>query len=164
MFESILVPVDGSAPSKRAVELALKVAAMTKARVRFINIVNSDALVLDTEGAPFVDPEPAIEHLTDDGKVALAAAADAASALGIGATTEQVQGEPVHRITELADEHGCDLIVMGSHGRTGLARLFLGSVADGVLRHANVPVLCIREDANASEDATAAASASGLDR
>ena len=153
MFESILVPVDGSEPSKRAVELALKVAAMAKARVRFVNVVNSDALILDTEGAPFVDPEPAIDNLTDDGKAALGAASDAAAALGLSATTEQVQGEPVHRIVEVADEHGCDLIVMGSHGRSGLARLILGSVTDGVLRHAHVPVLCIREDATSAAPA-----------
>lgn len=103
------------------------------------------------------------------GKMALAAAADAAAALGVSATTEQVQGEPVHRIVEVADERGCDLIVMGSHGRSGLARLILGSVTDGVLRHAHVPVLCIREDAHpedadaeharATENAAAAASA-----
>ena len=110
MFESILVPVDGSEPSKRAVELALKVAATVKARVRFVSVVNSDALILDTEGAPFVDPEPAIENVTDVGKMALGAAADAAALLGVSATTEQVP-----RRTGSPHRRGCGRTRLRSH-------------------------------------------------
>jgi len=151
MFESILVPVDGSEPSNRAVTLALQVAHVTSARVLFINAVNSEGIILETGGAPFVDPQPAIDQLTRDGSAALAAAAEGASAAGVTATTEQVEGEPVRRIVELADERGCSLIVMGSHGRSGIARLVLGSVTEGVLRHSHVPVLCIRSDAHARD-------------
>lgn len=55
-----------------------------------------------------------------------------------------IDGQPVDAITSYAVRNACDLIVMGSHGRSGLSRALLGSVAEGVLRHANIPVMIIR--------------------
>jgi nucleotide-binding universal stress UspA family protein len=64
-----------------------------------------------------------------------------------------VEGEPVEQILRLAEEVQADLIVMGTHGRGGLSRVFMGSVAEGVLRQANCPVLTYRAKPTTGEDA-----------
>jgi nucleotide-binding universal stress UspA family protein len=161
MFQSILVPVDGSEPSARAVALAVQVAQMTKARILFAHVINADLVILETGAAPFVDPQPAIDGLKKDGQDALAAATAEAKSAGVSADAEQVEGDPVKSIAALADKRTCDLIVMGSHGRRGLSRLFLGSVTEGVLRHSHVPVLCVRAEAHASTDAPSETPAAG---
>jgi nucleotide-binding universal stress UspA family protein len=70
---------------------------------------------------------------------------DAAAALGTGPAVETVQlsGRPATAIAAHARDHGIDLIVVGTHGRTGVSRALLGSVAEAVVRHAPCPVLCV---------------------
>ena len=63
---------------------------------------------------------------------------------GITITTDIYSGEPYLEIIQAVDKSGADMIVMGTHGRTGVAHLVLGSVAENVLRHARVPVISIR--------------------
>ena len=63
---------------------------------------------------------------------------------GINITTDVYSGEPYLEINQAVDKTGADMIVMGTHGRTGVAHLVLGSVAENVLRHARVPVISIR--------------------
>src|SRR5581483_5701707 len=104
MFQMILVPVDGSEPSNRAVTLSLDVARATGGRLAFLNIVNSDEMILDNAGKPFVDPQPEIDAVRECGAEALAAAAEAARVAGVQATIEQIDGEPVQRIVAFADE------------------------------------------------------------
>lgn len=67
------------------------------------------------------------------------------NAAGLRATTETRQGDARHAILDCADEWRPDLIVVGSHGRTGLSRFALGSVSDGVMRHARCSVEVVRE-------------------
>src|SRR5262245_66633328 len=64
---------------------------------------------------------------------------------GIRVTTDVRRGEPVDEILAAARESRADLIIMTTHGRTGFARILFGSVAEGVLRHADVPVLLMRQ-------------------
>lgn len=145
MFSSILVPVDGSGPADRAVGLALQVARATGARLWFVNVISDSEIVLDAE-APLVNPQARIDVERSKADALLSAAAATAKASGVQADIECVEGEPIDRIVAFATERGCDLIAMGTHGRSGLARLLLGSVTEGVLRHSHVPVLCIREE------------------
>jgi nucleotide-binding universal stress UspA family protein len=77
--------------------------------------------------------------------------------------TEMVTGDPVTEILQAAREHGCDLIVMSTHGRTGLARLLMGSVAEQVLRRAPCPVLTVKgAPAGQAEEATHAEEAAAV--
>jgi len=80
--------------------------------------------------------------LRDEGTSALSSAE--ASATVDRVETALVEGAPSHQIMEYAEESDCDLIVMGTHGRGGLDRLLLGSVAERVVRSATVPVLTVR--------------------
>jgi nucleotide-binding universal stress UspA family protein len=84
-----------------------------------------------------------LDALEDDAKVMIA---DAAARVQntVVAHTAVISGQPVDGIVQYAAEHGNDIIIMGSHGRSGIQRALLGSVTEGVVRHANVPVLIHR--------------------
>jgi nucleotide-binding universal stress UspA family protein len=75
---------------------------------------------------------------------------------GIRATTDARHGQPVKEIVAAAREHGADMIAMTTHGRSGVSRLLFGSVAEAVLREAEVPVLMMRDRASRNPDARAA--------
>jgi nucleotide-binding universal stress UspA family protein len=142
-YRLILCPVDFSKPSQRALETALDLAARLGAELRVIHVYQLPASAL---------PEGVVETPADieavlEGRLTkeLAAFVKPASAQGVKITTGVCEGMPYVEIVEAADELGADLIVMGTHGRTGLAHLLLGSVAERVLRISNVPVLTVRE-------------------
>ena len=105
--------------------------------------VNWLPLIADSAGA-YVDPVPIIDGLKQQGDALLAQAADTAQRLGIDAKRCSVEGEPAESILKVADEAGCRLTVMGTHGRRGLGRLFIGSTTEAVLRGSTIPVLTVR--------------------
>jgi nucleotide-binding universal stress UspA family protein len=144
MFQRILVPVDGSAPSRDAVELAVATAAAVGGSLVFCSVVDSDRIVMECAAMPFVDPTPSIDGLKARANEALAAAVARAEGLNLRAESILKEGEPIKSVIAMAHLYGADLIVMGSHGRRGLQRLLLGSTTEGVLREADVPVLVVR--------------------
>lgn len=73
-------------------------------------------------------------------------ARDVAEEHGVELTTAMLVGKPARKIVEYAEEHGVARIVMGSHGRSGVSRILLGSVAEGVIRQSPVSVTVVRED------------------
>ncbi len=146
-LSSILCPVDMSDCSRAALDYALFLAKATEARVHVLNvweipvIVRPD-LVVWTEstasGTSLADlvklrAQAALEHFL--------APLDAASRALV--TTHLAPGSAALVIVGLAAEHAHDLIVMGTHGRSGLSRWVLGSVSERVVRHAACPVLTI---------------------
>jgi nucleotide-binding universal stress UspA family protein len=145
IFEHLLVPVDGSEPSESAVDVAVAIAQQSGGEIIFCSVVNDAGIIAEVSEVPYADPTPAIDALTEAARDSLAAAAARAAAAHVASKTELVEGDPVSQIVRLADEGGADVIVMGSHGRRGLERLFLGSTTEGVLRSCTVPVLVIRK-------------------
>jgi nucleotide-binding universal stress UspA family protein len=142
VFRSLLVPVDGSDPSNAACALAIRLAADANAAIVFVNVVESDKIIASVmPGQGFADPTPAIQSLRAAGTEMLTDAVATASAAGVKVTSELLEGDCIETVLECAKSHAVDLIVIGSHGRSGLQRLMLGSVAEGVLRHSPVPVL-----------------------
>jgi nucleotide-binding universal stress UspA family protein len=87
----------------------------------------------------------------------LARLKDSAAALGIAAETAVIRGRPAPSIIEHAKDGGFDLIVMGTHGRTGLSHVVIGSVAERVVRTAPCPVLTIRAHVAADDERKTAA-------
>lgn len=135
MFDEILVPIDGSDCASVAVGYAEDLATRYDATVHVLSVVDSRAL----EDAPHYDHvkaertdlvEEACEEL--DGDLALESAVRT--------------GVPHAAILDYADEAGVDLVVMGTHGRTGVERYVLGSVTEKVLRLSDVPVLTVRTE------------------
>ena len=148
MYERILVAVDGSPVSDRALDEAVKLAQLSGGELRVITIVDSPLRHLP-DYAVYYNPEPLRE-------AALKAADDildkARERVGkqIQAKYERVcqeraSEEIAERIELEADACAANLIVMGTHGRRGMRRLMLGSVAEGLLRVSNRPVLLVRD-------------------
>ena len=159
MYQRILVPVDGSATSERALQEAIRLAA-GKAQLRLVYVIE-EIYPLDTEGYAYIDYATLREAVRHTGERVLAQVAEktrhsgataeiaAEEAQRLGATVETILleagGERIADVIEgEARNWPADLIVIGTHGRTGLSRLLLGSVAEGVARGASVPVLLVR--------------------
>jgi len=140
MFHNIIVPVDGSEPCRTGIALALRLARDDGATITFVNVLETAKIAAMTSTSP-MDPSFAIEAAQSAGKEFLAEAT--AQARGSGVTTKAVSldGDPVSSILDLAQQIKADLIVVGSHGRGGIPRALLGSVAEGLLRKSDIPVL-----------------------
>lgn len=150
MFEDILVPTDGSENARRAIDHALLLASAFDATVHALYVVNVTYAV-DFEGG--YDAESVFDALRREGAAATAEIADACRAAGVDVETAIEDGRPAHRIAEYAREHDVDLIAMSTHGRSGVARLLLGSVTEAVLRGTDRTVLTIPKDALAEATA-----------
>lgn len=147
MYQRILVPVDGSATSGQALREAIKLAA-GKAQLRLVHVIE-EIYPLDTEGYAYIDHIALQEAVRHTGERVLAQAAKEAQRLGVTAETVLLEagGERVADVIDgEAKNWPADLIVIGTHGRSGLSRLLLGSVAEGVARGTSVPVLLIRSE------------------
>ncbi|RJT06474.1 universal stress protein [Halococcus sp. IIIV-5B] len=148
MYDRILVPTDGSPEVDPVVEHAVELARVHDAELHAIYVVN-------TAGYASLPADSAIEGLgtmlNDQGEGAL----DRVEELASGVTVERVlvEGAPSKRIVEYAEREGCDLVVMGTHGRGGIDRLLLGSVAERVVRTSSVPVLTVRVEREEVDDA-----------
>ena len=143
MYDTILVPTDGSDHAVRAAEHGLFLARLFDAEVHLLNVVDVQAAagIFDAGG---VD-RAFVERLEADGEAAIEsieAVADETDAL----QTALVRGEPADAILDYAEEHGAELIAMGTHGRSGVNRYIAGSVTERVVRLAEVPVLTARAD------------------
>src|SRR3954470_4384973 len=137
MFTKILVPLDRSALAEQALGRA---AAIARASHATIDVV----LVHQPLPAAGWSDLPANADMWGDEHTYLETVArELSSGAGIPATHAMLRGNPVEMICMHAKDVRTDLIVMTSHGRTGLSRAWMGSVADGVLRHSSLPVLML---------------------
>ena len=142
-ISKILCPVDFSETSRRALETAVDLAARLDAKVRVIHVYQWPASALPNGVLETPDDFEAVleERL---GKQ-LDAFVGESAVEGADLTTNICEGVPYAEITAVAEEMGADLIVIGTHGRTGLAHFLLGSVAERVLRTSEIPVLTVRK-------------------
>jgi nucleotide-binding universal stress UspA family protein len=136
VYDDILVPTDGSEAAAEAVERAIDLATTYDARLHVLYVVEP------VYTADF-DVQGVMDALEAEGREATAAIAERADAAGIEATSAIEFGTPHREILAYADEHGVDLIVMTTHGRTGIDRYLLGSVTEKIVRTAEVPVMTI---------------------
>ncbi len=144
MFQTIVVGIDGSKAGAHALEIALELAKATGDGVVLCHALDPASLVaLAGYEAPY--PADAVESLRQAAMQTLADALAAAKANGVAAASELLEGDPTDAILRCARNHHAGLIAMGTHGRGGIKRLLLGSVAEGVLRRATVPVMTVRE-------------------
>lgn len=150
MYKRILVPTDGSACSEQGIRHSLRLAKRVGAEMVFLHVIEPlpAALTTATPSAGF----PGLGLYVDDyfgdlrqvGRTALDAAAGLARRAGVRSRTELVgPAHPAEAIVSVAEKKRCDLIVMGSHGRSGLTRFVLGSVTEGVLRRTTKALLVV---------------------
>ena len=147
MYSHLLVPIDGSEVSLRAVQGAVAFAKEVGARITFLNA--RSILPVSMVGTGTMLDGGTLEHLSlvarENSERILAEAEAVANSAGVRCSGEGVVNDLPHEaIIEAAQTHGCDLIFMASHGRRGLSGLLLGSQTQRVLIHAPLPVLVFR--------------------
>ena len=160
LYDRILVPTDGSSEGELAVCHALDLAAVHGASVRAIYVVDTARYA----GMPMETTWEGVgDLLYDDAEAALSTVGELAAAREVDVETAVVEGTPSREIITDAEDAGCDLVVMGTHGRGGIDRLLLGSVAEKVVRSSSVPVLTVRIGDEDPPSATESAAAAGTD-
>jgi nucleotide-binding universal stress UspA family protein len=138
LFHSILFATDFSSSAEAAYPLACALARHHHCRLVIAHVLETP-IAAYVGGANLSDPESQLPAIQE--KLHRLRPADPS----IEVEFCLADGEPADEIVRLAEEHHCDLIVMGTHGRTGLRRLLLGSDAEQVLRKAPCPVLTVKE-------------------
>ena len=143
--ETIIVAVDDSEAAKRAVEAALGVARAGDT-LAFVHALDTMSVCLPVAEGALIDPTPMLDALLEDANALCGRAVAQARARGITAHTHVIDGPPAESIRRFAADSHARLIVMGTHARTGMARVMNGSVAESVLRLSDVPVLIVHAD------------------
>jgi nucleotide-binding universal stress UspA family protein len=146
MYKRILVPIDGSSTSDRALQEAIKLIDAQPALLRLVHVID-DLQFLNAEG--YVDYAELRELTRKIGERALSRAEEIVRQADITVETAllEANGERIARVLDAeALNWAADLIVIGTHGRSGFNHLLFGSVAEGVVRGASVPVLLVRSE------------------
>lgn len=145
MFDRVLIPTDGSDPVRPAVEMALDLAGAHDATLHVLYIVDQPTTVSGM-GEGFSGLDDLLDALEKQGQQATKAVVEQASERDIETTAAVRRGNPHDDILSYAEDNEIDVIVMGTHGRTGVKRALLGSVTEDVVRHSDIPVLTVHRD------------------
>jgi nucleotide-binding universal stress UspA family protein len=141
-MESILAALDFSPVAASVLARAIEMAERFGARLWLIHVAAPEPAFVGYEPGPQTVRDHRATELREEHR-ALQRHAEELRERGLGATALLIQGPPVAKILEEANRIGVGMIVMGSHGRSGLTRLVLGSVSEGVVRRAACPVLIV---------------------
>lgn len=142
MGEHILVPFDGSPLSKRALERA--VTMEPGAQITVLHVIDPVNIVYEAESKGLPAAETWHDRMSERASDLCADAEARAAEHDCDVSTAIRTGSPAREILEYVDEHDIEHVIMGSHGRSGVSRLVLGSVAEQVMRQSPVPVTVVR--------------------
>ncbi|WP_336330074.1 universal stress protein [Haloarcula sp. CGMCC 1.2071] len=138
-FDDILLPTDGSSGAEAAIEPTGTLASATDTTVHLVSVVDTRSLGIDVGSSVIIDE---LESVATD---AVGDASDRLSGMGVETVeTAITHGVPYRAILDAIEEAGADLVVIGTHGRTGIDRYLLGSVAEKLVRTSPVPVMTVR--------------------
>jgi nucleotide-binding universal stress UspA family protein len=143
MYRSILVPLDGSPFSEHALPLALSIARRSGAQL-YLAHVHVDSMPMFVNGMVYLDPTADIQARERERTYLEALATRLAKRLNRAITTTLLDGMVADALHDYATQIEADLVVLTTHGRSGLARAWLGSVADTLMRRLPIPVLVVR--------------------
>ncbi|MFB6146035.1 MAG: universal stress protein [Candidatus Nanohaloarchaea archaeon] len=144
MYEDIVVPIDGSKTAKNAIKHAVEVAKGRDATVHVIYVIDDRAFVGDMDWSPVRDElMNQAQETTREGVRMIEEYDDRNREVDVVTMEEIREGVPHEEILDYCEEVDADLVVMGTHGRTGLEKVALGSVTEKVLRSSKVPVLSV---------------------
>jgi universal stress protein A len=137
----ILVAIDFSDPSRKALQFAVSMAELYGASLSLIHVVEPASFVNDMSNVVLAKSN---KEVAADAKLHLIKLAEAEVPSSIPVTSEVLVGKPFNEIARLATKLKTDLVVIATHGYTGLKHVMLGSTAERVVRHAPCPVLVVR--------------------
>lgn len=143
MYKRILIATDGSDKSKKAAEEGVELAKALGAQVIVLNVVN-EVVIASAVRQLGADRKEVEAKLKDAGSKAVDAIKEMATKSGVPVDTIVRIGAPANAVIDVAGAEKADLIVMGSHGESGAAKLLIGSVVQKVLYWATIPVLVVR--------------------
>jgi universal stress protein A len=149
-YRNFLVPIDFSEHSKKTIQYAIQLATLTGASIRILHVFQISDYPAAFYHGLYLEQEAVKVHLEAAKREAdaqLSLVAEEIRAHGVEAESMFRTGNPYEEIVNAAKKTGIDLIVIGSHGYTGLGRLLLGSTADRVLQYAPCPVLVVKAPA-----------------
>jgi nucleotide-binding universal stress UspA family protein len=138
MYERILIPTDGSTGTAHVAMQALDLAEQYGGTLHVLNVVETH------EGSLLSEVGGSQDELERSGQRAVERIERMAEVHGVGVETAVREGDPAEEILDYADEIEADAIVAGTHGRSGIARRLIGSVAERLVRHASCPVMTVR--------------------
>jgi nucleotide-binding universal stress UspA family protein len=142
IMQHFLVPIDFSAYADQALDSAMALAQKLSARLTLVHVIHMIPLGIAEGGAPL--PQSYLETLEADVRQSLETYRQRVTDAGLECQIMVLHGIPFQAILDVARDERVDIIIMGTHGRTGLQHLLLGSVAEKVVRLAPCPVLITR--------------------
>lgn len=131
MFKNIMLPTDGSKFAEKAADIAIEMAKKLDARVTAVHVID-DKLIY-----PF-------EVLEEEGKTILNHVQEKGKENGVPVDEILIVGSPTRDMEKIVEKAGADIIIIGTHGKTGLEKLLMGSVAENTLKTVKVPVLIVK--------------------
>jgi len=131
MFNTIMVPTDGSEYSKKAEDTALSLAKKLGSNVVAVHIIDEKLIY------PY-------EVLEEEGKAILQEVQKKGKEMDVEVHEILIVGNPTHDMAKITEKSGADLVVISTHGKTGLEKLIMGSVAENALKKVPVPVLLVK--------------------
>jgi nucleotide-binding universal stress UspA family protein len=144
MYKTILVPLDGSKRAETVLSHVEELAQRCEAEVVLFTVAELPSFAVGSEGVPVSLYRQELEQTDGEAEAYLKAIQGEFREKGIKARTRVAHGSVVQAILDASEEENADLIALASHGRTGLPRVFYGSVAAGVLHRADRPLLLVR--------------------
>lgn len=131
MFKTIMVPTDGSKNAQKAEDVAISIALNYQAKLMVVHIIDEKLIY------PF-------EVLEEDGKKILERVTLKGKDQGVDIQQVLIVGNPTHDMAKIVEKTGADLVVIGSHGKSGLQKLLMGSVAENTIKTVKIPVLLVK--------------------
>jgi nucleotide-binding universal stress UspA family protein len=144
MYRTILVPLDGSSRAEKILPHAEQLAQMFRAKIVLVQVVEPVYISVGPPEVPVMISQELTQQRADDTDAYLTGWKVRLEKKGIEVVTRVEHGPIVSTIIQVAEQTGADLIALASHGRSGLARVFYGSVAAGLLQHADRTLLIVR--------------------
>lgn len=145
MFKTILLPTDGSALTEKAIPTAIEFAKLTGGKIIGIYVIQPLPLTAIADGGIAIDLGIYEQQMRDTAQIHIDKLAEVARAANVafeGIIAQSVN--PYEEIINASNQFNCDVILMASHGRKGLNKLFLGSETQKVLAHTTLPVMVLR--------------------
>ncbi len=158
MFKKVLVGTDFSEPADAARRMAIELARRLGAELEIVHVEEPLPAYAFAEG-PLPNLPKLQEEVRSWAERELEEQAKEVRGAGVSVTTAVLLGTPANTIVERARNEGVDLIVAGTHGRTGLEHVLIGSVAERIVRHAPCPVLTVKNVPSARQGAKPKAAA-----
>ncbi|MDQ1252392.1 MAG: hypothetical protein QG646_1513 [Euryarchaeota archaeon] len=145
IFNNIMVATDGSEIARKAVDSAINIAKLNKAKLYAVHVIAQGETKVTLHDPRDIKWKKAMkDHLETQGREATAYVETAGKIEDVAVESVILEGNPAEQIVDFAERNDIDLIVMGTLGKSGIQRFLLGSVAENVIRHSKKPVLVIR--------------------